>query len=255
MNLETGRTFWRKTQYQYLGESDQSQGVPNPRLEEPWDLSKPTIALPKPNELDISGIDLKSAIESRRSIRSYSSESLTLEELSWLLWATQGVKEVVNDYVTLRNVPSAGARHAFETYLLINRVEGLEKGLYRFLALDHELGLINSDPGIAESIEEAALSQTMITKSCVTFIWTAVVYRMVWRYQERGFRYLFIDAGHVCQNLYLASLNCGCGCCAIAAFNDEKINKILNLDERKQFTVYLAPVGKIKKKKEIDVHD
>lgn len=85
----------------------------------------------------------------------------------------------------------------------------------------------------------------MVTASAVTFIWTAVIRRMTWRYGTRGYRYIFLDAGHVCQNLYLAAQEIGCGVCAMAAFDDEAMNRILNLDGEEQFTLYLATLGKV----------
>ncbi|MFX0092436.1 MAG: SagB/ThcOx family dehydrogenase [Candidatus Hodarchaeota archaeon] len=246
MPEKTGKEFMKKTQYQFLGQSDQMKGLPQPPLELDYDRSKPHIDLPKPESLKFKDISLRKAIEGRRSIRSYSDQPLTLAELSWLLWCTQGVKEVINRPVTLRNVPSAGARHAFETYLLINRVEGLQPGLYRFLAINHKLVEVNLEAGLADKITEAGLKQSMIRRSAVTFIWVAIVYRMKWRYQERGYRYLHIDVGHVCQNLYLAGESINCGVCAIGAFEDEVMNKLLGLDGVEEFVIYLAPVGKKK---------
>ena len=156
------------------------------------------------------------------------------------------MKKVIDKLVTLRTVPSSGARHAFETYLLVNRVQGLHPGLYRFLAIKHKLAEVSLDPSLANKITEARLQQRHLNTSAVTFIWTAVPYRMVWRYGERGYRYLHIDAGHVCQNLYLAAEAIGSGVCAIGAFNDEDINNLLGIDGKEQFVIYVAAVGKKK---------
>ena len=170
---------------------------------------------------------------------------MTLAELSWLLWCTQGVKEVIPHQATLRTVPSAGARHALESYLLVNRVAGLRPGLYRFVAVGHQLLEIHGPKEAGLLIREACLGQEMVTASAVTFIWTAVIRRMTWRYGARGYRYIFLDAGHACQNLYLAAQEIGCGVCAVAAFDDEAMNRTLNLDGEEQFTLYLATLGKI----------
>ena len=148
---------------------------------------------------------------------------------------------------TFRTVPSAGARHALETYILINQVESIPSGLYRYLALDHTLLKISDNSEWADKITQGALEQEMIRNSTATFIWVAIPYRMTWRYQERGYRYLFLDAGHVCQNLYLSALQLNCGVCAIAAFDDDKLNQYLNLDGKSQFVIYLASVGKLSK--------
>ncbi|MCW3978539.1 MAG: nitroreductase family protein, partial [Candidatus Bathyarchaeota archaeon] len=115
MNLDVGKEFMEKTKYRYLGESDQSKGLPQPPLELPYDESKKVHDLPAPATLGLGDYPLGKAITERRSLRAYSDEPLTLEELSWLLWCTQGVKEMIGRPATLRTVPSAGARHAFET--------------------------------------------------------------------------------------------------------------------------------------------
>ncbi|UCE13292.1 MAG: SagB/ThcOx family dehydrogenase [Candidatus Heimdallarchaeota archaeon] len=242
MSEGIGREFMKKTQYKFMKPSGQSRGFPPPPLELEYDKSLSTIHLPSPSSISVREMNLRTVIERRESIRKYSSESMSLEELSWLLWCTQGVKEV--GHVTLRNVPSAGARHAFETFLLVNNVKNLEPGLYRYLALKHELITINSEPDIAERLTEACLKQSHVRNSAVTFFWVAIVDRMKYRYGERGYRYLHLDAGHVCQNLYLAAENINCGVCAIAAFEDKALNSALNVDGENQFVIYLGTVGK-----------
>jgi SagB-type dehydrogenase family enzyme len=127
---------------------------------------------------------------------------------------------------------------------LVNRVEGLEPGLYRYLPLEHNLAQVKAGESYRKAVTEAALGQNIVATSAVTFIWTAVVYRMYWRYGERGYRYLHLDAGHVCQNLYLASEAVNCGTCAIGAFRDEDINELLGLEGEDQFVVYMASCGK-----------
>ncbi|MCD4689124.1 MAG: SagB/ThcOx family dehydrogenase, partial [Desulfuromonadaceae bacterium] len=183
-------------------------------------------------------------ITQRRSLMEYADQPLSLAELSHLLWCTQGVKVTYDQQMTLRTVPSAGARHALETVLLINRVDGLEPGLYRYMALDHHLEVISTLRDIAGRLAAACFSQRFIMQSAVTFLWVAVPYRMTWRYQERGYRYLHLDAGHVCQNLYLAAEAIGAGVCAVAAFDDDELNTLLCIDPEEAFVIYLAAVGK-----------
>lgn len=244
MSKDIGKRFMKKTQYRYLETSDQNKELPQPPLEEPWDENGDIIDLPSPKELQVPDISLRTAIEKRRSLRKYAQKPLTLVELSYLLWCSQGVQKVIPRPVTIRTVPSAGARHAFETYLLINNVADIQPGLYRYLAIDHKLVAVNLEPGIAEKITVACLRQPFVKKSAVTFIWVAVAYRMYWRYGERGYRYLHLDAGHVCQNLYLAAEAVKGGACAIAAFSDEELNGLLGLDGEEQFAIYVATVGK-----------
>lgn len=239
------KDFIEKTKSQYMSHSPQAQGiVPQPPLELPVPADAALISLPAHGELKIPDISLRTAVERRRSIRRYSEQKLTQEELSYLLWMTQGVKEISGRPATLRTVPSAGARHAFETYLLVNRVEDLEPGLYRFIASQHALVHMAASATIRQDLTLACYNQSQITNCAVVFIWVAVSQRMTWRYVERGFRYLLLDAGHVCQNLYLAAEAIGSGVCAIAAYDDDQINKVLNLDGEYEWVIYLGTVGK-----------
>ena len=197
--------FLEKTKYKYLSPSAQNQGINQPPLETAINRDLQIFDLPKPLQISVKNVTIRDAIENRMSIRNYSQNSLSMDELSWLLWSTQGVKQLVGTSSTLRNVPSAGARHAIDTYLLINKVEGLEQGLYRYIAINHQLAQIDTGEIIEKKIFESCLRQNSVKKSAVTFIWTTDFYRMTWRYGERGMRYIYLDAGHVCQNLYLTA--------------------------------------------------
>ena len=239
-----GKDFMEQTKYRYLAQSDQMKGLPQPLLELEYDKTKTVLDLPKPQEIEVSNISLREAIENRRSIRRYAQKPLTMDELSYLLWCTQGVKEVAQGHATFRNVPSAGARYAFETYILVNNVEDLQSGIYRFLAIEHKLLEVNTSSDVPDKAVEGCLGQRFVKTSAVTFIWTVVAYRMKWRYGERGYRYMHLDVGHVCQNLYLSAESIDCGVCAIAAFSDDDMNRLLNVDEENQFVIYIATVGK-----------
>lgn len=241
---DIGKEFMGKTKYKNLEASDQSKGMPQPPLEMEYDLSKPIITLPSPKNSEYGKKFFIDLVNERRSLRKYSDTSLSLEELSYLLWCTQGVKKTKAGIATLRTVPSAGARHAFETYLLINKVDGLDQGIYRYIALEHKLVFIDPDKKIAEKVVAGCLGQGFTALGAVTLLWVADAYRMKWRYGERSYRYLHLDAGHVCQNLYLAAESIGCGACAIAAFDDDHINETLGLDGDNQFVIYIAAVGK-----------
>jgi len=237
-----GKEFIEKTKYKYLSEPDQLKNLPQPPLELEADCDKKILNLPNPKDVNV-GISLFEAMENRRSLRRYADKPLTLEELSFLLWCTQGVKQK-SPNATFRMVPSAGARHAFETYILVNNVTGLNRGIYRYLALDHKLQGVKINTEIADELVDACLGQTFIKNSAVTFIWVAVPYRMTWRYGERGYRYMFLDAGHVAQNLYLSAEAIDCGTCVIGAYDDDAVNELLGIDGNKQFAIYLAAVGK-----------
>jgi SagB-type dehydrogenase family enzyme len=232
------------TKYKHLPESDQNQGLPQPPLEKVWEGQGMVVDLPDPATFGARQIDLTAAINQRRSVRSYSSEPISLAELSYLLWCTQGVKEITARPATLRTVPSAGSRHPFETYVLANRVEGLEPGIYVYLASRNQLRRHLAGPGLADKVAHAAFRQKFVATSAVTLIWSAFAYRSIWRYGQRAYRYMHLDAGHVCAHLYLAVEAIGCGCCAIAAFDDDELNGILGLDGREEFAIYLGTVGK-----------
>jgi SagB-type dehydrogenase family enzyme len=120
----------------------------------------------------------------------------------------------------------------------------LAPGLYRFAASEHALVNLEFAADINEQVTHACTDQNQVRTSAATFIWVAVTERMIWRYSQRGYRYLHLDAGHVCQNLYLAAEQIGCGVCAIAAFDDDLLNATLNLDGEKLFAIYVASLGK-----------
>ena len=239
-----GEDFIFNTKYQNMGLSAQRKGAAAPELQLPYPDTVEVISLPEWDKVTLFNANILSLINSRKSTRYYKPISISIEELSYLLWCTQGVHEVIHGVATRRTVPSAGARHALETILLINRVEGIAPGLYRYLSLEHQLGVLKKDSSTVNKIVSASLDQDFIRDSAVTFIWAAVIYRMSWRYQERGYRYIFLDAGHVAQNLYLSAESINCGVCVIGAFDDDEINNVLDLDGQKQFVIYMAAVGK-----------
>ena len=123
-------------------------------------------------------------------------------------------------------------------------IDGKEPDASQRFALEHKLAIASHDNRMADKTSMAAFGQDMIKNSAVTFIWVADIKRMAWRYGERGYRYIFLDAGHVCQNLYLAAEAIGCGVCAVAAFDDDLLNETLGIDGKNHFAVYLATVGK-----------
>lgn len=226
--------------------TDQNKGVPPPPIEKPYPLDSTLIDLiKKENWENFSHISLVEAIKNRRSHRHYKNIPLSLEELSFLLWATQGIRLITQNGTAFRTVPSAGCRHAFETYLCVINVEGLEKGLYRYLPLTHKLLLISLNENISEEIIIATFNQNFTGKGAVTFVWTTIPYRMEWRYNLASHKVIAVDVGHVCQNLYLACSAVGCGACAVGAYHQEMIDELIGVDGEDEFTIYLATVGKI----------
>jgi SagB-type dehydrogenase family enzyme len=243
-----GIEFLQLTKPHKITPAGQYNGVPQPPLELPYDESAPLIPLPEVEKVNIPAMDLRQAIRQRKSLRHYDPQPLSLDELSFLLWSTQGIKSTIENKATIRTVPSAGARHAFETYLLINRVDGLQPGLYRYIAFKHALLLVNAGAEICKTMQTACFDQAHVGESNVTFFWVAVTERMTWRYSERGYRYLLLDAGHVCQNLYMAAEAINCGVCAIAAYDDDPVNAALGADGESLWCAYVATLGKKKAK-------
>jgi SagB-type dehydrogenase family enzyme len=227
--------------------TDQSRGVAPPPIEKPFTDNSHRIDLVKKDLLEgIPAIDLLSAINNRRSHRKFLDDPLTLEEISFLLWATQGIRNIANEAVAYRTVPSAGCRHALETYLCVLNVTGLEEGIYRYLPVEHQLLEVSKANNLSEKIVEATLYQPFTGNAPVTFIWTTIPYRMEWRYDIAAHKVILLDAGHVCQNLYLASAAIGGGTCAIAAYHQELLDTLIGVDGQNEFAIYLAPVGKVR---------
>lgn len=227
--------------------SDQAKKVPYPPLEKPVpEGSLALIDLPDPDQADVSQPDFTRLLKDRQSWRKFTEEYLSLAELSYLLFASQGLlAEVGKGYATRRTVPSAGARHPFETYLAINRVEGLQPGTYRYLPLSHQLLPLEETDRLPGLLTEANLGQKFVGNSAVTFSWSCIPYRAEWRYMGYAHKNMLIDAGHICQNLYLAATALGLGTCAVGAYDQAAMDAIFELDGEDEYTVYLAPVGKI----------
>jgi SagB-type dehydrogenase family enzyme len=228
-----------------FSKTDQHRGLEPPPIEKPFPREARRIdLLPADKFGEIGRMDLSAAIGNRESRRSYRAEPMTLEELSFLLWATQGIKRILDPGHALRTVPSAGCRHAFETYLCVLNVRGLDPGLYRYLPVEHQLLFEFTEENLNLRIVQAVLGQPYPGKAAVTFVWTAIPYRMEWRYGLAAHKVIAIDAGHVCQNLYLACEAIGAGTCAIAAYDQEGMDKLLRIDGDDESTVYLASVGR-----------
>lgn len=242
---EIGPDFIRFSRYIYEPTADAQKGIYRPDAVQPYHgeiIPLPAVGIiPKPE------MTLWQAIEQRRSLRTFSEEPLTREELSFLLWSTQWVRDFRSNEkveVAFRNVPSAGARHPFETYLLINKVEGLKTGIYYYNPIKHGLVLFKEGAEWTETVFHGAFDQESVRNSAVTFIWVAIPIRTTWRYSQRGYRYLFLDAGHVGQNLHLAAEAIGAGACMIGAYYDEGMDEILGLNSKDAFVIYMASLGK-----------
>ena len=226
--------------------TDQNRGIKPPPAEKPCNPKDRRISLIKPGDWkSIPEVSVETAIAQRKSRRSYTEDTIKLEELSFLLWATQGLRGKKSAVRNYRTVPSAGCRHALETYIAAFRVEGIPKAIYRYLPMSHQLVEVVKHENLEGLLIKAALGQSFAGKSAVTFIWTTIPTRMEWRYGRASYKVIALDAGHVCQNLYLACEAIGAGTCAIAAYDQEFADSVLGIDGLKEFTIYMAPVGKV----------
>jgi len=227
-------------------EPDQRKGIAPPPLEKPPEGNEALVDLVPRDAFTAGAVTLAEAIGRRESRRVYREAPLSLEDLSFLLWATQGVREVDKNKVrTKRSTPSGGGRHPFETYLLVRRVNGITPGIYRYLPIEHKLVRISSSLPQPEDLLQKAWYQGFIGKAPVVFCWTATPYRTEWRYGIVSYKDILIEAGHICQNLYLACEAIGAGTCAIAAYGQRAMDELLGVDGTDEITVYIAPVGKV----------
>jgi SagB-type dehydrogenase family enzyme len=244
MSESFGKQFHNRTKY-HRGK------LPRQRL----DLSKrppvyknysgaPHFSLPKPKETN--GPGLWKLMHRRRSIRTFTTEPMIKDQLCQLLWATQGITEPdVSAYggkIGLRVVPSAGALHPIETYLCVNNITDLDSGIYHYEVSTQDLALLQKGR-FGEALARAALDQRMLSHGNVVFIWTAIFERSRWKYQQRAFRYVFLDVGHIAQNLALAAEALGLGSCQVAAFFDDEVNQLLQVDGDEESVLYLSVVG------------
>jgi SagB-type dehydrogenase family enzyme len=199
------------------------------------------IALPSPKRS--GGRGLWETVAIRRSARNFSKEAMMVGELSQLIWATQGITSTTMGY-DFRACPSAGALYPIETYLLANRVEGLSPGIYHYSVKGTQLVLVK-EGNFGSALSDAGLGQEMLEEAAVVFIWTAMVERSKWKYRERAYRYIYMDAGHIGQNFYLAATGLGLGCCTVAAFFDREVEQLIGVDGSSEIVLYLGAVGRI----------
>lgn len=250
--IQKGRDFMKGYReddpYGELFESDQQQKKPQPPLVKPANTPRDEwIFL----TTDFSALDMKqdliSLIRDRKSSRIYTQEDMSLDQLAFLLWATQGVKSIRGRaYAALRTVPCGGARHEFETYLMVRHVSGLKPGAYHYLPLEHALEWLGETEDMDAAIGESLSGQVWAAKANVVFYWSAVAYRAEWRYGIYAHRIALIDLGHIGQALYTACTGLGLGCCGIGAFEHELCAKLFGLDGEEEYIVYTTPVGTIR---------
>jgi SagB-type dehydrogenase family enzyme len=201
--------------------------------------NNPQIKLPTPKSLSTDSLNI--LLQNRRSLRDFSKKALTNDQLSYLLWASTGINRKEYGF-NLRTAPSAGALYPIETYLVINNVENIAQGIYHYNIKSHLIEEIKTGD-FRKDISKAALDQLMCFNAAVVFIWTAIFNRSKCKYGERAYRYIYLDAGHIAENLALSATGLKLGSCQIAALYDDEVNKLVNIDGTIESTIYLSVVG------------
>ena len=200
----------------------------------------PRVGLPDPSW--DGELTLGKAIQRRRSIRQYRDQALSNQDLSRLLHAMQGVTESRRSF---RASPSAGALYPIEVYAVVRDVEDVEQGVYHYAVREHTLERIKSGD-FSRRVMAAGAMQTFIGEAQVCFVLSAIFQRTRWRYRERAYRYILLEAGHIAQNLYLAAAALGLGCCAVGAFRDQALDEVVGMGgDEGEASLYLLPVGQV----------
>jgi len=195
-------------------------------------------ALPKP--VTVGTVSVEEALEWRASIRNYTDQPITIQQVSQLLWAAQGV---TRPSWGGRTAPSAGGTYPLEIYLVVakNGVEGLAAGVYRYIPQRHAINLTVVGDRVFD-ISVAALNQQWVADARINVVIAAVYERTTSRYGERGVQYVHMEAGHAAQNLYLEATALNLGMVSIGAFNDEQVQKVCELP-KEQKPLYIIPIG------------
>jgi SagB-type dehydrogenase family enzyme len=201
--------------------------------------SSKTVKLP--SQFQEATSNFTEVLRRRKSIRSFSPNPLSMVDLAFLLWASTGIQRTEHKY-EFRTAPSAGALYPIETYIAANNVEELKEGIYHYNIKNHlleEIALGN----FGEKLAHAALDQEMCADASIVFIWTAIFRRSKWKYSQRAYRYIYLDAGHIAENLALAVASITCGSCQVGAFFDDEINSIVGIDGTEESSICLSVVG------------
>ncbi|MFO7951472.1 MAG: SagB/ThcOx family dehydrogenase [Bacillota bacterium] len=210
---------------------------PNPYKEYPADLERITLEEPDRS----GGTPLFEVLQKRRSERNYKTRPLSKKELSQVIWAAQGVTRATG-YHQFRTAPSAGALYPVETYCVINRVSEMKPGVYHYQVPEHSLALLK-EGDYGTELAQAGLGQAMIRDAAFVLVFSALVERAKWKYDQRAYRYIYMDAGHIAQNAALAAVSLDLGSCQIGAFFDQEVNKVIEVDGEEETAIYMTTIG------------
>ncbi len=207
---------------------------------------------PAATRIDLSGehapveAPLGRTIETRVSGRDYAYEPLALAQLATLLRYAAGIRRRASAYnvrdYPFRHSPSAGGLHSVDVYVVANLVDGIPKGLYHYEAGGEQLELL--EPGyLRHRVARACPAQEFLEHAGAVVALTGALSKVEWKYGIRSYRYVHLDAGIVCQQLYLVGTALGLSVCAVAGFADDAADELLHLDGRDEFTVLLVAIG------------
>ena len=218
-----------------------------------WD-NKPNTYKEYPDALDIiklpnpkfdPEISFWNVISNRKSTRNFASSPISSMELSLLLFGMMGLTRKFPNFA-FRTTPSAGGLYPIEIYPVINNVSNIEQGIYHYNVPNHQLELLKKGDFRME-VAKGCLDQKMAYNSSVNFIWTAIIERSQWKYLQRCYRYIYLDAGHIGQNFYLVAEALNLGACTIGAIYDDELNGLLDIDGKSETCIYVGIVGKLRK--------
>jgi SagB-type dehydrogenase family enzyme len=239
-----GIEFLEKTRYPDFSTVDMILRVPEPENEIPVLDGAKVILLPNPKRMKITDVSVRKALEQWEPEAFFSRSSITLEELSFLLWSMQGYRKIKGRDLKIRNVPSSGLRYPIETYFVAGEVDELETGLYRYQPHSHQAVVERVDSTLPFAMGTASMNFKLITRAAVTFLWVGIPYRSTWALGNRGFRSVLIEVGHICQALIMASSCIGCRVHPIDLFHDQMMIQLANLNPETQWPLYVGAVGK-----------
>jgi len=186
-------------------------------------------------------MSLDKSLRQRKSIRDFQDRSISKGQLGYLLWASTGIQRIEQGY-EFRTAPSAGALYPIETYVIANNIKSLEPGVYHYSIRSHQLEQLEQQDQ-RQQIAAAALGQGMCATAAAVFVWSAVFERCKWKYGQRAYRYIYLDAGHIAENLALAAVSLNLGTCEIGALYDGQVNAVIGIDGIEESTIYMAAVG------------
>jgi len=237
---DVGDRFQRETKY--FPDKMAGGGLDWSRKPDPYKRYPDSVKVALPAFAPDRPMTLDAVLRQRRSVRRFDGQPLSLGQLSYLLWAATGVERREGGYA-YRTAPSAGALYPIETYVVVNDVRKLEPGLYHYAIDRHELEQLRGGD-LRGAVAAAALGQEMCLAAPAVLVWTAVVERSKWKYRQRAYRYIYLDAGHIAENLALGAVSLGLGTCQIGALFDDEVNRILGVDGVEETTIYMSVVGR-----------